>query len=83
MHPPLKTFMDWHQIFRSLLRQAIFFFISQEIVFEEEIVKKVPLNQLYGKTMCFMNFYSKCHLSEVNFSTSDLSHWKKDRFFPV
>jgi len=39
MHPPLKTFMDWHQIFRNLLRRAIFFFISQEIVFEEEIVK--------------------------------------------
>jgi len=40
MHPPLKTFMDWLQIFRSLLRRAIFFFISQEIVFEEEMVKK-------------------------------------------
>ena len=52
----------------------ILFYQSRDCVWGRNC-EKVLLNQLYRKTICIMSFYSKCHLSEVNFSTSGLLHW--------
>jgi hypothetical protein len=57
----------------------ILFYQSRDCVWERNC-EIVLLNQLFGKTTCFMSFYSKCRLSEVNFSTSVFSHWT-ERYF--